>query len=110
MLPGEGADINAFSPLGTALFSESCSGHPDVVETLLDAGAKISEKKEKNENGETTLMMAAEEGYSDIVKAPIHKDCDINVEDRCGYAVMKSGREKGGEDIMQMLAEAGAIE
>ena len=36
-----------------------------------------------------TDLMAAQEGCSDIAKASIRKDCDINVEDRYGYAVMK---------------------
>lgn len=54
----------------------ACSGgYPEVVEVLLNAGAKI---EEMNEDKNTPLMEACREGHTDVVKVLLGRHADIN--------------------------------
>jgi len=109
MLIDHGANINAKSIKGvTSLMWASGStlypsGHPDVVQFLLDAGAA-------DQNGSTALMWAAMPGNSDIVKMLLVKGADLGKKDMNGNSALALANKRGHTKTVELLRQFGAKE
>jgi hypothetical protein len=137
-LIGAGADVNARSRAyglykgATAL--ELALGHPEIVLTLLESGARpdsyelLSAVNDKNDTlveallragadvqtrdsgGQTALMIAAEKSRTDpkaagIVQRLIAAGSDVNARDQLGQTALMMG---GPEEVTRALLAAGA--
>ncbi len=60
--------------------------------------------------GETPLMAAARQGYSDVVKSLIDEGADINARNKRGQTALMIAMEQNHADIVALLREAGAQE
>lgn len=76
-----------------------------ILNFLLDAGEDINEK---NEHGETILMLAVDKGHLNMIQILIAKGADVNAKDKEGKSVLMRAQQKGNKQIIQMLKDAGA--
>ena len=60
--------------------------------------------------GETPLMAAARQGYSDVVRSLIDEGADVNARNKKGQTALMIATEQAHTKTMQMLKEAGAEE
>ena len=84
----------------SCLFIAVLKGRKVVVQLLLDGGA---DPNKANENGETPLRQAAEDGHQDVVKLLLDKGADPDKADRDGYTPLQLATEYGHIDIIQLL-------
>jgi len=88
-----------------------CGGVPEVVKTLLDAGADIHEKDAREWN---TLHFAVQHGgNSEVVKMLIDAGADVNEKTSEGrnplqLAVQHAIQHGGVPEVLNILIEAGA--
>ena len=80
-------------------------GRVDIVKVLLAAGANVNAF---DEDGETALMMAAEEGRADVVQALIAGGANVNMMDHEGRTALQHARKEGRSHIVTILQNAGA--
>ena len=78
-----GADVNSRDEYGgTALARASYRGNQDLVKLLLaQPGIKLDQT---NVDGETALMMAAENGHAEIVDMLLKAGADVRIADEAG--------------------------
>ncbi len=107
MLIESGADVNAqstdigYTPLHGAAFKNL----PEIAKMLIEAGADVNLK---TNDGQTTLILASEEGQAEIVKLLIEKGADVNAKDNEGQTALKIAKKKKHADIAKMLQAAAA--
>ena len=89
----------------TPLHVASYSGHFEVVQTLLAAGANA---KEANAVGECGMMWAASAGRLDIMKALLDAGADPSFRDSGGCTPLYLAFTHGSLDCSMALLEAGA--
>lgn len=88
---------------GNALQAASYSGHCEIVQQLLDAGADVNAKW----GYRTALYAASEEGHEKVVRLLLDHGADVNARDRYGGALhIASG--KGHEEVVRLLLDHGA--
>ena len=107
LLVKAGADINATDAKSwTAVMKASFAGHTKTVEALLSFSQPNSAKLDnKNNNGETALLLAAQEGHYEIFQALIGKRASIDVLDNdCSTALMKAS-QNGHKSIVKHLLD-----
>ena len=63
-----------------------------------------------SDDGLTALMLAVMEGHTDIVKALLAGDVDVNVRSDDGTTALKIASWNRYKEIVQLLKEAGAEE
>ena len=100
-----GAEVNEvtgfeFSPLDLG----ARSGHAEVVELLLKAGADVNAKGV----GWTALDMAASEGHLDVVVLLIRSGGEVNVKDLLGSTPLHRAARGGHAEVVIALLAAGA--
>lgn len=86
----------------TALIVASAFGRADVVGVLLDAGAKPSE------SNSGALRIAAEEGYTDLVKTLLAAGADANARGFTGTTALMYAAAGGHIEMVKALLAAGA--
>lgn len=107
MLIDAGADVNAKDEGwvfdGTVLIKtvDSFSPSKEVVRLLLNAGAKIDER---NDSGETALIVAAKSGEPEIVRMLIKAGANVNARDEDG----RSALDVSDYSCRSILRQAGA--
>jgi ankyrin repeat protein len=79
----------------------------ELVKTLLGYGARVNER---NEAGQTALMLAAREGYVENVKVLIEGLADVNKMDDDDWTALKYARENKHENVVELLKSYGAVE
>ncbi|XP_053314819.1 kinase D-interacting substrate of 220 kDa [Spea bombifrons] len=75
-------------------------GNMAAVKTLLE---KCKDVDERNENGQTALMLAAEQGNLEIVQELLRKRANCNVEDVDNWTALISAAKEGHLDIVREL-------
>ncbi|KAF3835810.1 hypothetical protein F7725_028368 [Dissostichus mawsoni] len=85
-------------------------GHADIVKVLLETGAKVncSDKRNPNVNmtdkdGNTALMIAAKEGFTEIVQDLLDAGTYVNIPDRSGDTVLIGAVRGGHVEIVRAL-------
>lgn len=138
LLLRRGADIYARSANGqTALGRAAIYGHAHTVEILLKSGANVEESVDqkgtplmaalnletakvlllygadpnaKDEFGRTSLMLAAADGKTDIVKELLEHRSEINQRDNDKKTALSWAKERNQLECVHLLKLAGAIE
>lgn len=99
-----GADYYSVTNGGTALHVTSHAGQNDIIQDLLQHGAKL---EAKDGVGCTSLVCAADYGHRHTVQLLLNKGADINAHGKLGSALsVASG--KGYIDIVQLLLNNGS--
>ena len=78
----------------TALMRAAGKGHVEIVTLLLERGADVNKKNERNAS--TALMRAAMEGHTSVARVLIEHDADITKEDSTG----KSARTHADREVI----------
>jgi ankyrin repeat protein len=81
-------------------------GDTDAVKSLLVRGAPVNGKDEYWER--TPLIMAAMNGYTEIVSLLLKRGAEPNAIDIEGWTALRYAKAYGYDEIIRMLREAGA--
>jgi hypothetical protein len=90
----------------TALHRAAISGHKDIAELLIDAGARIGAKS----GGSTPLHYAAEKGHKEVVELLIAKGADVNAKNNRGLTALRYAKQRGHTELVELLRKHGAKE
>lgn len=106
-LIGKGLDIDLEYKFWTPLTKASEKGHSDIVEYLVENGAKINK-----ENGHdwTALMCASMNSRFEVVKYLVEKGANINIKNDEGWTALMLASNEDEEylDIIKYLVDNGA--
>jgi len=89
----------------TALMIAICNGIPEVAEKLIFSGAAV---KGFDKEGNTTLLHAAEFGYSSLVNILIGKGVNVNCANKKGITPLTAAIRNGHVDCAAILLDRGA--
>ena len=89
----------------TPLFMAARCGHANVVELLLDNGAKPNMA---NIEGDNPLIMAAYYGHKDVLQLLLTRGAEPNITNEAGFTPMAWVAVKGHKDLVQPLLASGA--
>ena len=102
-----GAAVDASDSAGrTALIDAASRGLTKSVEILLNAGANVDAKTKTEEK--TALLLATDQGHTDIVRALIAWRSNVNARDNDGKTALIIAAARGHTDIVQFLIQHGA--
>jgi len=90
----------------TAMMNAAYHGHLEVVDTLLNSGARINDTEQPM--GRTALMFASTYGHAQIVQLLLDRGADPDPKDANGSDAMYCARRKAFPEIITMLQELGA--
>lgn len=115
----------------TALIRAADRGHTEIVQLLLEAGAKVNVQDKdgpvsgparwlarallagedtKTKRGDTALIVAAGRGHVDIVRILLDAGAKVNAKNRDGTTALMAAERWGNTEIIEMLKQAGAKE
>jgi ankyrin repeat protein len=98
-----GADVNSIDQHGeTMLYAAARTGHTEMVNMLLEAGADG-----QTGNADTPLSVATYYGHLNIVKALLKHDKAGIIKTGKGYNPLQVAASRGHAEIMEALLEAG---
>jgi ankyrin repeat protein len=104
-----GADVNAcdergWAPLAKAVYNtEMKCGFPEVVKTLIDAGANI---EAAIGYGVRPLMLASGYGETEVVETLLNAGADVLACNEGGYTALMMVKQKHYVDVINLLHEA----
>ncbi|MBO5285086.1 MAG: ankyrin repeat domain-containing protein, partial [Alphaproteobacteria bacterium] len=113
LLLNKGADINKQAVRGGGAlhdaynFADNIYGDKNTFDVLLEAGADINQG---DNQGRTVLMEAVQNNDLAMVRKLLEKGADVNQQttDFWGGTALMIAAEKGNEDIVRLLLQAGA--
>ncbi|XP_040283439.1 kinase D-interacting substrate of 220 kDa isoform X2 [Bufo bufo] len=88
-----------------SLLSYVEEGNIAVLKTLLE---KYKDVDERNENGQTALMLAAEQGNLEIVQELLQKRANCNLDDVDNWTALISASKEGHVEIVKELLDSDA--
>ena len=104
---GKPAEVDARDSRGsTALIAAATHGHAEVVQLLLDAGAKVNAATER---GLTAIMQAAMKGQVEAVKVLLAAGAEVNAAGNfeCNTALMRASKHNR-RAVIELLLASGA--
>jgi uncharacterized protein len=110
-IEGGASAKNITSPYdGTALIAAAHLGHPEVVRTLIAAGAPLDHV---NNLGWTALIESIVLGdggknHTDTLEALVKAGADVNLPDRSGFTPLRLAKVRGYNEMAKILEAAGA--
>ncbi len=72
---------------------------------LIEEGVDVNAKAN---NGFTALMIASQEGHTEVANMLIEKGADVNAQNNDGYTALMLASKEGHKEIANLLIEAGA--
>ena len=103
LLVSHGADVNAFSLRGgrlSAVQAAASGGFADVVETLVNADARVNNKVKDEESA---LHLAIQSRSSACVKVLLANKADVNYRNAKGETPLILAAQAGDDEIFDML-------
>jgi len=101
------AMIQEFVLTGKDLRLAAMNGNREVVEQCLDAGINVDVA---DQHGNTSLILASDRGYVDIVDSLLDEGAKVNVAGhQHGITALMVASDKGHENIASLLLKYGAI-
>nr|NDG06401.1 ankyrin repeat domain-containing protein [Oxalobacteraceae bacterium] len=89
----------------TPLMMAAALGDAELIQTLLNAGA---DPNERNQNGTTALMMAAEHNHISVVRVLLHNPkTQVNVKDSVGRDALSYSAARGNLEMFALLLTFG---
>ena len=85
------------------LHQSAKKGKYNQVEKLIDAGVDVNSP---DENGDTALISASQNGYTEIVKLLVEAEADVNAQDNVGNTALIKASQNGFTEIVKLLIEA----
>ena len=89
----------------TPLWIAAETGHAEVVQALIEAGADVNKA---TTNNKTPLWIAAETGHAEVVQALIEAEADVNKAHAYGTTPLFIAAQNGHVEVVQALIEAEA--
>jgi ankyrin repeat protein len=86
---------------GTPLHDAALGGNVDVIDVLLNRGAKIDVKE--RESGATALMLAASIARTDAVALLLKRGANPVLRDRKGRTALDRAKESNDDQIVKLL-------
>mmetsp|Transcript_24269 Transcript_24269/g.33318 ORF Transcript_24269/g.33318 Transcript_24269/m.33318 type:complete len:163 (+) Transcript_24269:133-621(+) len=87
-----------------ALYVAAENGFPEIVQILLERGAKVETPKNKK----TPLYIAAQRGHQRVVQVLLEKGANMNFLNEDGKTPLYIAAERGHHATVQILLENGA--
>ena len=87
------------------LHDASRAGDTELVKQLLDDGAPVDEKDER---GNTALMVASYHGNTEVVKLLLKKGASGNEKDKYGKTALMMAIKEGDTELVKLLLDKGA--
>ncbi|HAD60782.1 MAG TPA: hypothetical protein DCG12_16190 [Planctomycetaceae bacterium] len=87
-----------------AILTAARTGSADIVQALLESGARVESKDRKNQ---TVLMWAAAEGHLDVVQLLIREGADIRHQLDSGFTPILFAVREGHQPVVEALMKAG---
>jgi len=82
-------------------------GDAELIQTLLNAGA---DPNERNQNGATALMMAAEHNHISLVRVLLHNPkTQVNVKDSLSRDALSYSAARGNLEVFALLLTFGGL-
>ena len=102
-----GADVSRRTSHGTTPLSRAVGvGFKDIVELLIAKGADVNAK----DNWNWTPLHSAVYGHKDIVELLITEGANVNARDGGGRTPLWYAKDKGNNEIVELLRKHGAKE
>ena len=104
-----GGDVNESDDEGrTALMFAAVNKHTDCAKALLEHDADVNARAK---DGGTALMLAATSGDIETVRGLLRRGADVSTKfHKTGQTALAIAKQKGYEEIVQLLQAAGASE
>jgi hypothetical protein len=106
-----GADVHSTdSFVGTGLIRAADRGHVEIIEELLKTDIRLDHV---NRLGWTALLEAIILGdggphHTEVVRLLVAAGADVNLTDSAGVAPLAHARDRGHEEMIEILEQAGA--
>ncbi len=101
----KGDSINAFNSEGTAFSLALANGHISLAKILLAAGADW--QLAYDQLGSSALIVAASQGFNDVVKKLLIREAEVNHIDAEGYSALARAAINGHLTTLKILINAG---
>lgn len=102
----KGEKLNAISTAGTAFSLALKNGHASICRILLAAGSDWQPGFSENES--SALIVAASQGFDDIVKMLLTREVPLDHQDKDGYSALAKAAIGGHLTTLKMLISEGA--
>jgi ankyrin repeat protein len=87
------------------LFDGANAGNLIVVNDIIKKGADVNAR---GDDGGTALMLASQDGHTDVAKLLIEKGADVNARKNDGVTILILASQDGHTDVAKLLIEKGA--
>jgi Raf kinase inhibitor-like YbhB/YbcL family protein len=101
----DGVNVNGAEGDVVPLLSAAGDNCVEVVQMLLDRGAKVDAK---DRNGRTALIRASQAGHLEMVRLLLQHGADINIRDESGRTAWTFAAMSGRLDIAELFKQARA--